>query len=47
MLNLFDIPMHDREGFIEVLERLDAKATAVKPSPIQCCFFYLRNLRKS
>ena len=29
MLNLFDIPMHDREGFIEALEKLDAKATAV------------------
>ena len=29
MLNLFDIPMHDREGFIETLEKLDAKTTAV------------------
>ncbi len=29
MLNLFDIPMHDREGFIEDLERLEEKATAV------------------
>ena len=29
MLNLFDIPMHDREGFIEALEKLDAKTTAV------------------
>ena len=29
MLNLFDIPMHDREGFIEVLEKLEAKTTAV------------------
>ena len=23
MLNLFDIPMHDREGFIEALEKLE------------------------
>ena len=29
MLNLFDIPMYDREGFIEVLEKLEAKTTAV------------------
>ena len=29
MLNLFDIPMHDREGFIEALERLEEKTTAV------------------
>lgn len=29
MLNLFDISMHDREGFIEVLEKLAAKTTAV------------------
>ena len=29
MLNLFDIPMHDREGFIEALEKLHAKTTAV------------------
>ena len=29
MLNLFDISMHDREGFIEDLEKLDAKTTAV------------------
>ena len=29
MLNLFDIPMHDREGFIEDLEKLEAKTTAV------------------
>lgn len=29
MLNLFDIPMHDREGFIAALEKLEAKATAV------------------
>ena len=29
MLNLFDIPMHDKEGFIEALEKLDAKTTAV------------------
>ena len=29
MLNLFDIPMHDREGFIEALEKLEAKTTAV------------------
>ena len=29
MLNLFDIPMHDREGFIEALEKLDAKTTDV------------------
>ena len=29
MLNLFDISMHDRERFIEDLEKLDAKTTAV------------------
>ena len=29
MLNLFDISMHDREGFIEALEKLDAKTNAV------------------
>ena len=29
MLNLFDIPMHDREGFIEALERLEEKTTDV------------------
>jgi hypothetical protein len=29
MLNLFGIPMHDREGFIEALEKLEAKTTAV------------------
>ena len=29
MLNLFDIPMHDREGFIEALEKLEAKATDI------------------
>ncbi len=29
MLNLFDIPMHDREGFIEALEKLEAKTTDV------------------
>lgn len=29
MINLFDIPMHDREGFIEALERLEEKTTAV------------------
>ena len=29
MLNLFDIPMHDREGFIEALEKLEARATDV------------------
>ena len=29
MLNLFDIPMYDREGFIEVLEKLEAKTTDV------------------
>ncbi len=29
MLNLFDIPMYDREGFIEALEKLEAKTTDV------------------
>lgn len=29
MINLFDIPMYDREGFIEALEKLEAKTTAV------------------
>ena len=29
MLNLFDIPMHDREGFIEALEKLEEKTNAV------------------
>lgn len=38
MLNLFDIPMHDRESFIEALERLEEKTTAVKPSPTSMLF---------
>ena len=36
MLNLFDISMHDREGFIEALERLEEKTTAVAWEFLEC-----------
>lgn len=47
MLNLFDIPMHDREGFIEALERLEEKQLLLRGSFWSVRFPALLTMRRS